>query len=334
MRGLAVIIVLGGLAAGLGCKPNVGTPPSLIAGPTILAVRGEPAEATEGQQVSYELLAVDTDGRIPADDNAVSRPALWAICTTPKPPIETNAVNRACLDGVALPGQFGPTPITFVAPMLSDACTLFGPITPPVKADEPPIRPRDPDITGGYYLPVRVSLWIPESLRRPGMAGEDTLVGFELERIACGLANAPSAVTREYNATYTSNQNPHLAGVALTDDANPAAVPLLPDSATRVGQRQTVTFEASWTADSAESYPAYDVETRSLQTHREALVVAWYATSGSFEHDSTGRGEDETELSTTNQWTAGAPGLVHLWMVLRDSRGGTDFAAYDIEVDP
>jgi hypothetical protein len=95
-----------------------------------------------------------------------------------------------------------------------------------------------------------------------------------------------------------------------------------------------VTFEASWTPDSAESYPAYDVQTRSLQTHREALVVAWYATSGSFEHDSTGRGEDETELSTTDQWTAGSPGRVHLWMVLRDNRGGTDFVGYDIEVDP
>ena len=334
MRGLAVPIILGGLAAGLGCKPNVGAPASLITGPTILAVRGEPAEATEGQQVSYELLAVDTDGRIPAEDGAVSRPALWAICTSSKPPIETNAVNRACLDGVALPGQYGPTPTTFAAPMLTDACTLFGPITPPVPAGQPQIRARDPDITGGYYLPVRVSLWIPESLRRPGMAGEDTLVGFELERIACGLANARSDITREFNATYTSNLNPHLAGVSLTDDANPAGVQLLPDSATHVGQGQTVTFEASWTADSAESYPAFDVQTKTLPTHREALVVAWYATGGSFEHDSTGRGEDETELSTTNQWTAGSPGLVHLWMVLRDNRGGTDFAAYDIEVDP
>jgi hypothetical protein len=108
-----------------------------------------------------------------------------------------------------------------------EACTLFGPITPPVAKDQLPIRPRDPDITGGYYLPVRVSLWIPEPLRRPGMAGEDTLVGFELERIACGLANAPPGITRDFNATYTSNQNPHLAGVNLTDDTNPVGVQLL-----------------------------------------------------------------------------------------------------------
>ena len=215
-----------------------------------------------------------------------------------------------------------------------EACTLFGPITPPVKAGEPPIRPRDPDVTGGYYLPVRVSLWIPEDLRRPGMAGEDTLVAFGLERIACGLANVPSAIARDYNATYTVNLNPHLAGVALIDNTNSSAVPLDPAIVTHVGQGQTVSFEASWTENSAESYPAFDVLTRTLQTHREALVVAWYATAGSFEHDSTGRGEDETDLTTANQWTAGAPGSVHVWVVLRDSRGGTDFAAYDLEVDP
>jgi len=95
-----------------------------------------------------------------------------------------------------------------------------------------------------------------------------------------------------------------------------------------------VTFEASWTRDSAESYPAYDVETRSLQTHREALVVAWYATSGSFEHDSTGRGEDETELSNhkpVDRRRARPRAFVD--GSTRQS-GGTDFAAYDIEVDP
>ena len=53
MRSLAFTIVVGGLATGLACKPNVGTPASLITGPTLLAVRGEPAEAAADEQVSY-----------------------------------------------------------------------------------------------------------------------------------------------------------------------------------------------------------------------------------------------------------------------------------------
>ncbi len=314
-----------------GCKPDVGTPLSLITGPAILAVRGEPAEAAPEQQVTYEVLAVDVDGRIPAVGSAVSRPALWALCTTPKPPTEANAVSRACVDGESLPGQYGHSLTSFSAAMPFEACTLFGPIAPTAKAGEAPIRPRDPDVTGGYYLPVRVSLWLPEGGRRAGMAGEDTLVSFGLERISCGLANVPSGVARSFAETYTLNKNPRLAGLRMSA---PTAVELRPGAPTHVPQNTTITLEASWTDESAESYPAFDMETRTLKTHRESLVVAWYATGGSFEHDSSGHGETETELQTTNRWLAGGPGNVHLWLVLRDSRGGTDFASYALVVDP
>jgi hypothetical protein len=299
-----------------------------------LAVRGDPAEAAPGDQVAYEVLAVDTTGRVPAVDNAISRPVLWAVCSTPKPPIETNAVSRACLDGVAFPGLLGDSLDTYTAPMPGDACTLFGPVTPTVKAGEPSIRPRDPDVTGGYYFPVRVSMWIPEDLRRSGMAGTDTLVSFGLERISCSLANAGTKVTLEFNKTYTLNLNPHLAGVNLIDDAAGATVALMPGVVSHVGQGRMVTLEASWTGDSPESYPVFDVQSHTLITHREAMVVSWYATEGSFEHDSTGRSGDETELVTDNHWTAGSAGRVHLWVVLRDERGGTDFVGYDLDVDP
>ena len=215
-----------------------------------------------------------------------------------------------------------------------DACTLFGPVTPPPEPGQPPIRPRDPDVTGGYYLPVRVSLWIPENLRRPGMAGTDTLVSFGLERISCGLANVSSADARQFNETYTLNLNPRLAGVTLTDASSATPVTLVPAVVSHVGQGRTVILEASWTDDSAESYPVFDVQSHALVTHREAMVVSWYATDGSFEHDSTGRGGDELEVVTSNHWTAGPPGLVHLWVVLRDDRGGTDFIGYDVAVDP
>ena len=65
------------------------------------------------------------------------------------------------------------------------------------------------------------------------------------------------------------------------------------------------------------------------------MRVSWYATAGSFEHDVTGRSESESETSTSNTWTPpDGPGPVHLWVVLHDSRGGTDFAGYDFDVTP
>jgi hypothetical protein len=336
MRGSALVVTCLAVAA---CKPDVGNPVSLITGPTILAVRGEPAEATAGQPVSYELLAVDVDGPIPAVNSVISDPALWAVCTIPKPPTESNAVSKQCLDTTALPGAPGSTRTTFDAPMLDDACSLFGPIAPPVIGDQPAIQPRAPDITGGYYLPIRVSVAIPPDLQRPGMATANTLVGFALERIACGLANAPAADLTQYNKTYTPNQNPTIAQLTWKQgNGDPQQLSPVVPGAFPIAQLSRgggpVVFELSWPDSAAETYPAFDIGTRELYVTREAMRVAWYATSGAFEHDITGRTEYDYTLAVTNTWTMDTQGPVNLWAVLHDSRGGVAFAYFAIEATP
>ncbi|MGC9985080.1 MAG: hypothetical protein ABSF35_15810 [Polyangia bacterium] len=335
----ASIGILSLFVLGSACEPKVGSPISLITGPAILAVKGEPAEVdpTTGDPVNYEALAVDVGGRVPAPTADITSPILWATCNQPKPPTQSNSVSTACLDQNALPGVAGDSLDTYSAPAPSTACSLFGPQTPPPVGNQPPIRPRDPDVTGGYYLPVRLSLAVPVDLRRPGMATADSIVAFQLERIACGLANAPGYIVREYNAEYTLNQNPVIASLTLQQPgSDPVAV--LPVSAAAeplsVPTGQAVSLTANWPADSVESYPAWDVLTLTLDNHREAMRVSWYATAGSFEHDVTGRTEFETETFADNTWTPGDPGLVHMWVVLHDSRGGTDFAGYDINVTP
>ena len=335
----ASIGILSLFVLGSACEPKVGSPISLITGPAILAVKGEPAEVdpTTGDPVNYEALAVDVGGRVPAPTADITSPILWATCNQPKPPTQSNSVSTACLDQNALPGVAGDSLDTYSAPAPSNACSLFGPQTPPPVGNQPPIRPRDPDVTGGYYLPVRLSLAVPVDLRRPGMATADSIVAFQLERIACGLANAPSPIVRQYNATYTLNQNPVIASLTLQQPgSDPVAVP--PVSAAgeplSVPTGQAVALTVNWPADSVESYPAWDVLTLTLDNHREAMRVSWYATAGSFEHDVTGRTEFETETFADNTWTPGDPGLVHMWVVLHDSRGGTDFAGYDINVTP
>lgn len=330
---VGMLVSLGVL--GLGCRPQVGAPISQISGPNIIAVKGQPAEASPGTSVNYEVLAVGESGRIPAPDGDITSPVLWSICDQPKPPIETNSVSSACLDTDALPGVAGPTATTYAALMPAAACLEFGPLTPPVAEGQPPIRPRDPDVTDGYYLPVRVSLEIPEALRRTGMATADTLMAFGLERISCGLANAPSDAGREFTKNYTLNVNPVIAGLTWQQGGSaPADFPSLDDSgaAIQVQQGQTVTFSLSWTPESVETYPVFDVLSRAIVYHREALRVAWYATDGSFEHDVSGRTETDTEVFAANTWKPDVPGRVHLWVVLHDSRGGVDFAAYDLDV--
>jgi hypothetical protein len=63
------------------------------------------------------------------------------------------------------------------------------------------------------------------------------------------------------------------------------------------------------------------------------MDIAWYATAGSFDDDRTGRASNETTNSSPNTWHAPAqPGRAHLWVVLRDDRGGVGWSDYTIDV--
>ena len=303
------------LAAGAaGCKPDLGSPASLVTGPRVLAVRGTPAEAYPGTMVAFDVLAIEPDGTI-------SDPPLgWSFCHIPKPPTVANAVSNECLD---TPDDAGPA-ATFMAPLPNDGCMTFGPEPPPVKPGQPMIRPRDPDATGGFYQPLRVTLQVA--------AGIDT--AFELERMTCMLANAPIDVTRTFNMTYTPNNNPLIDHVTLDPDGTPT--PLVGADAVTgaaVAPGATTTLELGWAGDVPETYPVWDLASRTLVTHRESLRVSWFASAGSFPKDTTGRGEEEPDLFARNDWTAPREsGNAHFWVVLRDSRGGIDFASFDLLV--
>jgi hypothetical protein len=305
-------------AASAGCKPDLGAPQSLIIGPTILAIRGTPPEAAEGGMATYDALTVDVTG-------TVTDPQIdWALCLAPNPPANGNDVANACLtipDDTTMPAP------TFTATLSSNACTLFGPDAPPPMKGQPPMRPADPDTTGGFYQPVRAT-WQSDA---------GPLLSFALQRITCRLANAPTDIAAMYAANYVPNNNPTLADLLL--DPAGAATPLYvadqtaaPQAAT-VSAGQKVTLQADFSADSAETFLFWNVLTLTLDMQRESLRLSWFATGGAFEHDATGRGQTETETFTQNVWTAPmTPGPVYFWAVLRDDRGGIDFAAAEIDI--
>jgi hypothetical protein len=199
---------------------------------------------------------------------------------------------------------------------------LFGPIAPPVSVGQPAIRPRDPDSTGGYYLPVRVKF--------PDLA-TGSLTGFAFERITCNLANAATSIVDEYNTRYQPNNDPGIAATAVIR-ADGSRMDL--DSDTQVvSPGESVIFEATFAAGSAETFPVLDPSGDALVDQTESLYMSWFATSGSFEHERTGVAGGETATSTSNAWKAPDTAMsVHLWLVLRDSRGGTDFKSYQIQV--
>jgi len=87
-RALAVVALLLAVA---GCKPDFGTPASLVTERRILAVRAEPPEVRPTETATFTALVVSPDG-------TVASPAIdWALCVTPKPLDENNVVASACL---------------------------------------------------------------------------------------------------------------------------------------------------------------------------------------------------------------------------------------------
>jgi hypothetical protein len=295
------VLLLGAIVM-VGCKPDLTVDDWLVTSSRVLAVKSEPAEAKPGAPLTYTAFLASADGA--SDGSAI----LLSFCTAPKPPTENNVVSTACLDSSSLV-QAG-NGLSVVATTPANACALFGPDTPPGG-----FRPRDPDTTGGYYQPLRLDL--------PSAA--PTL---HLERVLCDLGSAPFDIAAAFAQQYVPNSNPHLAPLVAAVGGQPVSIGSIPRGA-------RVELRASWSAADAESYAYFDPAAQTIAARRESMRVAWYVNAGTLDTESTGRAEDDPELSTDNAWTAPSiPGAAKLWLVLRDSRGGSDFASYDLIVSP
>jgi hypothetical protein len=99
---------------------------------------------------------------------------------------------------------------------------------------------------------------------------------------------------------------------------------------------RAVTLVARWGASSAERYLAFDPGSQAVRERRESMRVSWFVTAGTIENHHTGRSEDDPETSVTTTWRPPpqpvSGGRVHLWAVLRDSRGGASAVYQELRV--
>ena len=222
--------------------------------------------------------------------------AQWQPCTSPLPLTETGAVATACIDDQANAATGSAARLT----MAFDACSRFGPIPSPDSQ-----RPRVPDATGGYFQPVRVE------------AGG--AIAFAEERLRCPLSQASFAVSQQFEHSYFVNLNP-----SVTSFSSSAPLDSIPAGA-------ATTLSVSWPDSALETFPVVDPASLSLVTVRETMSVAWFATAGTLRDARTGSAS--TTASTV--WTAPVQAAtVHLWAVLRDSRGGVTWTSAAADVVP
>jgi hypothetical protein len=293
---------LTGLVPSIGCIaciPDLGEGAAPVATPRILAVRADPAEARPGTTVTFTAL-VATSGAQPPP------PVGWSFCHVPRPLTTDDVVASDCVAPPAA-GPAAGTVLSVATP--TDSCSVFGPDAPAR------LRPVDPDATGGYYQPIVAFL--------PG-----ALPAVMLTRITCDLPSASAAAAAQFAQSYVPNANPIIA--SLTADIAGVTADL-----GAIHPNARVHLQVGWPPASAETYAYYDAALDSVVWKREAMSVAWYASAGAIDRESTVRAADDPATTSDDDWIAPpGPGAFRLWIVLRDDRGGVAFRIADGAVVP
>lgn len=331
------------------CVPEFDTDLSELTEPKVLAIAATPAEAGPQQPVELEALVAVPEGQ--------RTPALnWTMCLARKPLTELGPVNPVCFDADNAAGdvvELG-RGSHVRATLDKDVCKLFGPLRPSPMGSEGAGRPADPDVTGGFYQPFVAHL------------GESATLGDV--RIDCDLANVDRDEAIDYRKRYRPNENPLITELSRIGDAGDVAL-LGSDELIQLRAGSRMTLRASWDECSTESqcgdglctafedqatcaedctgtlrgctgaqpYVWYDAQRQRVQSRREGISVAWYASRGHFESEQTGLDEDEAaaQSSTENVYIASShPGPATLWLVIRDSRGGQSWQIRHVEVTP
>lgn len=308
------------LLAASGCSSPPDVPVSRVTGARVLGVRSDPPEAAPGQRVRWTAVVASPRGFV---TGAAIR---WALCMRPRTPADPISVSAACLPDADTSGdssELGPPlieleqrAIEVTAALPADACARIGPELPQTDVEGAPRRPPDPDVTGGYQMPVRLML----------SAGSGLDVSYARQRVRCNLASAPAEIAREYAERYEDNVNPELAAIEVAGESLEVA------GASLAVDERSVTLVAHWGADAKETYILFDPVARVIVERDENLEISWFSDAGEFEHDRTT--PDPGSDRSTNLLAIDADKTeAHVWILLRDDRGGLATASLTLNVE-
>ncbi|MEO6952702.1 MAG: hypothetical protein ABI321_12900 [Polyangia bacterium] len=276
-------------------------PETLVESLRVLDIKSEPAEVASGSMAILTPLVVDLDPN--ADGRAITYE--WALCNK-VPPTGVDIATECYDDDVA----------DFITPLptLAGGTSMF---------TMPPHTLRDlgtPDYTGGLYVPVRLRI----------SAGTTRLTAFIKVRWANGLQPA--------------NQNPMLADLAYIPTADdgvladlgqvvdPQSLPLDGDPPLVLPFGGKLRFRATAQPGSAETYTTVtgnftDPSTLMTAQTTELVRFFWYASAGNINNAVTGEARPDTVIDTHkyDESITRRQGLIDLWLVAHDERGGSDF---------
>ncbi len=252
---------------------------------------GEVSEIASGGQVQLSVIAPELSDGTPITYQ-------WAICTDPPPP-GTADVNDDCLKDDTASFLI---PVTDLSSDTSKAIIDW-------PAGESMATLGVPDVSGGFYLPVRIRA-------TAGTQRVDTVYGVRLT-----LPQLPP------------NHNPTIANLEHVDaplDASPVDVTELSTDKTNPTPVQAGTepvLRLLLTADSYETFPELTgtPPNTMITTVTEEPRFLWYASAGELTQDTTGMAEPDTKLRLDHDRMPSVGQLIDLWVVVHDDRSGTAF---------
>ncbi len=320
-------LFLTALLVGAGCTPDF-DPATYLDSVRVVAVKAEPPEIAAGETTTLTALTFGANA-----------PLEWALCTLAAPVGTGDLINTDCTTNDTA---------DYLVPLGTGDSIQF---TMPM---EDPAKLSFPDGTLGFYVPIRVTAKGLDPQGQPR-----TVRGFY--RLRYHAAQDPRC----------RNQNPKLSYVYTVpggysfpehDDAgapmgtgagmcNGAFAPdggtfALPDAGATgsfmpygpgmpipVASGGIVHLAASFEVGSDETYSTVegDPSSGTITTRRELLTLSWYASGGSLQRGSTGLDQPENDFTADKHLPPGG-GLIDLYVIARDERGGTDFAKRSIQV--
>ncbi len=268
----------------------------------VLAIRVDPPELGPGDIAQIDALVVDPEGR--------DIRYAWQLCALDQGP----DASYACAvdeDGETLGFELSETA---TAELPYDLLTEFtGGVVALCESLE------DIEVPAFVEIPA-CDRGFPMTLRLVATVGDG--VGQNEE-----IAVKRVLLLRE-DLTEPSNANPTLGGVLVNGVSvafgGVATVPFDEDP---------IPLQALVDAAQAESYDDDGTE------EGEVVALSWFTTGGAFERSTSYFRADvalaelqTNELDLTEGTKAGPGDRLHLWLVLRDNRGGTDFADFWVDV--
>jgi hypothetical protein len=162
-------------------------------------------------------------------------------------------------------------------------------------------------------------------------------------RVTCGLGGATPAQAATFREQYIPNEAPSPDTIGLRRGTNAIeSIEENPNASVIVNRGERVTLEVTWphcdtdtSCSGAESYLWFDPEKRTLERRHEGIRISWFVTAGDLDFDRTGRSEAEADENTSqNNWVApNEAGVVSVWAVARDDRGGVGWRAGKVRVE-